>query len=375
MSDYLAQKLAELVQGLLALCLGGLGHKAFMHQQREVHGRSVHAAFQKPLGYIQGMHAVRRRGHKLMHAEAVKGFVQHVLELDAQVVGIEDCVFSHPFQSLAAQAPDVGQSLQKDAEAAVEGTDMADAELVLRQEVIAAVFCLAHPGRGQEGNEALAHAHRTGTRTAAAMRRAKGLVQVQMHHVKAGIAHTHLAKNGVHVGAVIVEECVNAVQQGNNFLEVQFHQAQCVGAGHHQACHLVAVLVDSGLDCGRIHHAVLGLDVDDSKAGHGRRGRVGAVGSIRNQHDAAVTPLGPVIGGNNGHAGELAVGAGHGLQGKALHAGDGAKAPFKLIEALHGALAAFAVIKQGLHGMRPVKAGKSCDFLADPGVVLHRAGS
>ena len=73
-------------------------------------------------------------------------------------------------------------------------------------EVVAAVRRALHRGRGQEGHQVSAHAHRAGARAAAAVGRGEGLVQVEVHHVDARVAGAELAHHGVEVGAVHVDQ-------------------------------------------------------------------------------------------------------------------------------------------------------------------------
>ena len=58
----------------------------------------------------------------------------------------------------------------------------------------------------RERRQRLGQHHRTGTRTAAAMRRREGLVEVDVHGVDAEVARPHDAHDGVEVGAIAVEE-------------------------------------------------------------------------------------------------------------------------------------------------------------------------
>ena len=58
----------------------------------------------------------------------------------------------------------------------------------------------------QEGHQLFLDPHRTGTRTAAAMRDAEGFVQIKVHHIKAHVTGAGLAHNGIHIGPVIIEQ-------------------------------------------------------------------------------------------------------------------------------------------------------------------------
>ena len=58
------------------------------------------------------------------------------------------------------------------------------------------------------------------------MRRRKGLVQVQVHHVDAEIAGPRDACQRVHVGAVHVEQRAALVQDFGNFRDALFEHAE-----------------------------------------------------------------------------------------------------------------------------------------------------
>ena len=68
-----------------------------------------------------------------------------------------------------------------------------------------AVFFHQHR-HGQERLENLLHGYRAGPGSAAAVRRRKCLVQVEVHHVDAHVAGAGDADERVHVGAVHVEQ-------------------------------------------------------------------------------------------------------------------------------------------------------------------------
>ena len=88
--------------------------------------------------------------------------------------------------------------------------------------------------RRQERLEHLLHRHRTGARTAAAVRRREGLVQIEVHHVDAEIAGPRDADQRVHIGAVHVEHGALVVQDLGHAHDVVLEHAERVRVGHHQ---------------------------------------------------------------------------------------------------------------------------------------------
>ena len=199
-------------------------------------------------------------------------------------------------------------------------------------------------------------------------------MDVEVHHVEAHVAHTHLAQDGVHVGAVVVQQGIFAAQHFHDARQMQLQQAQGVGVGHHQTGHLVGILGHGFFKGGGVHHAVTRRHVDDLEARQHGRGGVGAVGRVGDEHLGAVAALGLVVGGNELDAGIFAVGPGHGLEGEGLHARDLAQPPFGIIQALQGTLGQFAG-KLGQQGMHAGKARQGGHVFRELGVVLHGAGA
>ena len=222
----------------------------------------------------------------------------------------------------------------------------------------------------------MAYAHGACAGAAAAVGGGKGFVHVKVHHVKAHVAHPHLAQDGVHIGAVVVEQGVHAVEQLHNAGQVGFHEAQSVGAGHHDAGQVFAVFGHGRGHGLRVHHAVARRQVHGLKARQGRRGRIGAVGRVGNEHFFAVASLGLVVGGNELHAREFAVGPGHGLKGEGPHARDFAEQGLGLAQALQRALhAGGPPAGLGQQGMRAAEARQRGHIFREFGVVLHGAGA
>ena len=59
-------------------------------------------------------------------------------------------------------------------------------------------------------------------RTAAAMRATEGFVWVVMHHVGAKISWAGDAENGVHIGAIEVDQSTDLMQHGGNSSDIRF---------------------------------------------------------------------------------------------------------------------------------------------------------
>ena len=122
-----------------------------------------------------------------------------------------------------------------------------------------------------------------------------------------------------------------------------------------------------------VHAAArVGLELDGVVAGEGGAGGVGAVGAVGDQHDGAMALAALLVMLLDDHqAGDLAVGAGGGLERDAPHAGDLGEILLQLVEQLERALRHALV----LGGVQAGEAGERGHVFVDLGVVLHGAGA
>ena len=289
-------------------------------------------------------------------------------QLVHQVIGIQHCIFGSFGDALLAQRQQIGQRPHHNGKVAVEAAH--PAQRVFRREEAVPVVLVLHAGTRQKLLQKCLAAHRTAAGTAAAVGRGEGLVQVQVHAVKAHVAGTGMAHHRVQVGAVVVAQAACLVDNSGDFQNVRVKQAQRVGVGQHQAGGIGA---DGGFQGIQIHAALgVGRHRHHGEACHRRRGRVGAVGGIRNQNlGAGGVPAGLVVAADQQQAGVLAVGAGCRLHGHAGHAGDFTQQLFGAEQHLQRALG-------GLGRLQRMQLGKSRQRgqgLIDPGIVFHGAGT
>jgi hypothetical protein len=95
-----------------------------------------------------------------------------------------------------------------------------------------AIACRAVKGSGRRAQRFGQH-HRARTRPAAAVRRGEGLVQVDVHGIDAKVAGTHLADDGVEIGAVAIDIAARRMDRVGDRLHVALEQAAGVGIGDH----------------------------------------------------------------------------------------------------------------------------------------------
>ena len=141
-----------------------------------------------------------------------------------------------------------------------------------------------------------------------------------MHDVDAEVAGAGLADEGVHVGSVHVEEGALGVEDVGDLVDLGLEDADGGGVGEHEGG---GVFVDEAFELGDVDHALgVGLEVGDLVADDGCGCGIGAVGGVGDDDLFTGVALGLVVGAGQQDAGELAVGAGGGLERDGVHAGD-----------------------------------------------------
>src|SRR5699024_1272273 len=94
---------------------------------------------------------------------------------------------------------------------------------------------LANHGHGHVVVQPLTHADRAGTGTTATMRRRKRLVQIHMDNIETHIPRTNLAKNGIKVGAVVIQQATGSMHNVRDLLNIALEYTQRGGIGEHDA--------------------------------------------------------------------------------------------------------------------------------------------
>ena len=115
-------------------------------------------------------------------------------------------------------------------------------------------FGVMHDERQRhEGRQRFRQHHRPRARAAAAMRRRKSFVQIDMHRIDAEIGRPHASDDGVEIGAIAIEigaGFMHVLGDGNN---IALEQAAGVGIGQHDGGDIGPQF---GLQSGTIHAAI-----------------------------------------------------------------------------------------------------------------------
>src|SRR5690606_35469983 len=194
---------------------------------------------------------------------------------------------------------DVHPADRQDAGAAEGGcADHAAGSYALGQATVQAPGVLARlgwqrVGAGQVRRQVRLDRAGADTGSAAAVRDAEGLVQVEMGDVRAPLAGLRQAEHGVEVGAVGVHLPAVLVDDLADLHHVFLEHAVGGGVGHHDRRQAVGILAGPGADVLDVDVAVrVALGHHHLHAAQLGRGRVGAVGGLGDQADVAL-PFAP----------------------------------------------------------------------------------
>ncbi len=188
-----------------------------------------------------------------------------------------------------------------------------------------------------------------------------------MDDVEPHVARPRAAHDGVEVRAVVVERRAHVVHHARDLLDVAVEDAERVRVREHQRGDVVVDLRAQVVDVDAA--LVVGPDLDDLVARHRHRRRVGAVRGVGREDAVAVLAAGLVVGAREQHAGQLALGAGRGVQRDVRQAGDLCERALELPHQLQRALRAGRRLQRVQAGV----ARERGDALVQLRVVLHRA--
>ena len=283
----------------------------------------MHSEIQDPLRQIQGPHAprflARGRENELVHAEALVRRVVRFLEPGLEVVRVHDGLAAHLRETLRAQALHIAKRPHDHPEIAVIGVDPADRA----RPVVVPPVPVSHPfqnGGGKVGREILTHAEHSASRPAAAVRRGKGLVEVDVREVESHRARIREPDHRVQIRAVQVEQAAGGVHDPRDLTHVALEDPERVRVREHERRGLVRDLFPQRLE---IHAAI-------RPRGHGDRavadlvhgGGIRAVRRVGHDHLFARVPARLVIGPRHEDRRQLALGAGGGLRRDRRHPHD-----------------------------------------------------
>ena len=177
---------------------------------------------------------------------------------------------------------------------------------------------------GQVRREVRAHRDRADAGTAAAVRDAERLVQVQVRHVGAERGQVGHSDQRVEIRPVDVHLAARRVHGRADLADVLLVDAGRGRVGDHDRRDVPLMRLQLRLQVAEVNRAVgVALDHRDAQPGQHRAGRVGAVRRLRDQaHVTGLVALGGVVTADGEQAGQLALGTGVRLDRDRVVAGD-----------------------------------------------------
>jgi hypothetical protein len=146
-----------------------------------------------------------------------------------------------------------------------------------------------HGVRREERHQVLGDRDRPDTGTAAAVRDAERLVEIEVGDVAAETTRLGQAEQRVEIGAVDVDLATVLVHERTHVPDALLVDAVRRRVGHHDRRQSRAMLLALGPEVLQVDRAVLeGGDDNDLHSGHHRRGCIGAMGTRRDQAHVAL---------------------------------------------------------------------------------------
>ena len=242
----------------------------------------MEAVVDQPFGDVAGLDAFGRlelvAENHLVHGSSFIGEFKDVLQLFTNVVGVEDRVFGGLAQPVRPVGQDVSQCADEHAHIAVEGAHPAHRLRPVVLPVLRAVLVLdQHRDRQKRLQKRLA-GHRSGAWAASSVGRREGFMQVQVHYVHTEVAGARLAHQGVHIGAVHVEQRALGMENFGDPGDLALKYPNRRWISKHQRGGLRVYLGGEGFDVDAPFG--VGLEVFNRITADGRGRRIGAVGRV-----------------------------------------------------------------------------------------------
>ena len=133
------------------------------------------------------------------------------------------------------------------------------------------------------------HTDRTNTRTAAAMRDAESLVEIEVAHISTELGRGTMSDKGIQIGPVDIDLPASGVDNITDLNDGFLEHAVCRRIGHHDGSQRLAMCFGFGPEIIQIDIAILvAFDDHNLHTGHRCRCRVGAMRRLWNETDIAM---------------------------------------------------------------------------------------
>ena len=235
----------------------------------------------------------------------------------ADPVGVEHRCLRHPAQPVTPVDQQVGVRPGQGQGVAVPAVDPADGVLGLHP-AVGAVVAKYRLGAGQVGGQASRHRHRSRSGAAAPVGHRERLVEVHVHDVEAHVAGAGDPKDGVQVGAVVVEQPADLVGGGGDLAISSSNSPRVLGLVSMMPATSSSSTARRASSDTQPRSSLFTVTVSYPPRGHRRRVR--AVGRVGDDHLGALAALSLVPGPHEQQPGELTCGPCRRLQGDVGHA-------------------------------------------------------
>ena len=258
-----------------------------------------------------------------MHTGAAKGRRHNIRERGLNIISIQHRIFGGLFKTIRTVAHHIGQGAAIHAHLAMKGAHAAKAGVIGMLDQIKAVLGFNHIRHRGMIFESVRKNRWARAWTAAAMRRAKCLMEINMHRIDTKIARAHTANKGVKIRPVTIKITACFMDKLGDFDDVIFEQSARIGIGQHDTRNVTIFAKTIKFVSKHIHidaAFIIGGDFIAGETTLYSGGRIGAMSTFRDKDAAFMAhPIGVKPSANCHHPAKLAMRARFGGQSNSWH--------------------------------------------------------
>ena len=216
--DDLFEDVEKVVEGGFGLTFGGFDEETFFDDEGKVDGRGVDGVVEKPFSNILSFDVGGKAiglDDEFVAARLRKRDSEEPFDPFFEIIGIEGCDFSNAPKAEFSMKLEVEIGAQKSGKVAVEGGDMAD-RLRRGSHLDPLISLFLHSRKRQKGFKFIGTKNRAGTRTSPSVRGGERFVKIEVADVKAHVAGSYSAENGIEVGAIVEKKASRLMDEAGD---------------------------------------------------------------------------------------------------------------------------------------------------------------